>query len=130
MLRNKAAVLRSCAAFALLQVLLICCWKQTFYFILSQVILLAIAMYVTESLSIFSSNPVTHLIFWSWQLQFTMPGGRHAMHHISLLQKAGAGRVLRTIAASATAPLQAKVFARVVLRNVELHPAGEHTTSS
>ncbi len=52
------------------------------------------------------------------------------MHHISLLQKAGAGRVLRTIAASATAPLQAKVFARVVLRNVELHPAGEHTTSS
>jgi hypothetical protein len=101
-----------------------------FLFFLSQVILLAIAMYVTESLSNFSSNPVTSLIFWSWQLQFTMPGGRHAMHHISLLQNAGAGRVLRTIAASATAPLQAKVFARVVLRNVELHPAGEHTTLS
>jgi hypothetical protein len=104
--------------------------ETCFLFYLSQVILLAIAMYVTESLSKKISNPVTSLIFWSWQLQFTMPGGRHAMHHISLLQKAGAGRVLRTIAASATAPLQAKVFARVVLRNVELHPAGEHTTSS
>ncbi len=46
------------------------------------------------------------------------------MHHVSLLQKAGAGRVLRTVAAAATAPLQAKVFARVVLRNLELHPAG------
>ncbi len=33
MLRNKAAVLRSCAAFALLQVLLIRCWKHAFYLI-------------------------------------------------------------------------------------------------
>jgi hypothetical protein len=71
MLRNGAAVLRACAAFAL--------------------------------------------------LQFTMPGGRHALHHAILLQKAGAGRVLRTVAAAATAALQAKVFARVVLRNLEHH---------
>ncbi len=67
---------------------------------------------------------VTNLDSWCLRLQFTMPGGRHAMHHVSLLQKAGAGRVLRTVAAAATAPLQAKVFARVVLRNLELHPAG------
>lgn len=52
-------------------------------------------------------------------LQFTMPGGRHTMHHAGLLQKAGAGRVLRSAAAAATAPLQAKVFARIVLRNLE-----------
>jgi hypothetical protein len=30
MLRNKAAVLRSCAAFALMQVLLVVCWKCSF----------------------------------------------------------------------------------------------------
>ncbi|KAJ7541588.1 hypothetical protein O6H91_10G066300 [Diphasiastrum complanatum] len=52
-------------------------------------------------------------------LQFTMPGGRHAVHHVSLLQKNGAGRVLRAAAAATTAPLQAKVFARIVLRNLE-----------
>ncbi|CAM6093941.1 unnamed protein product [Calypogeia fissa] len=76
MLRNGSAVLRACAAFAL--------------------------------------------------LQFTMPGGRHAMHHATLLQKAGAGRVLRTVAAAATAPLQAKVFARIVLRNLEQCPTEAH----
>ena len=48
-----------------------------------------------------------------------MPGGRHAVHHVNLLQNAGAGRVLRAAAAAATAPLQAKVFARIVLRNLE-----------
>ncbi|OAE19519.1 hypothetical protein AXG93_1050s1010 [Marchantia polymorpha subsp. ruderalis] len=56
-------------------------------------------------------------------LQFTMPGGRHAMHHAGLLQKAGAGRVLRAVAAAATAPLQAKVFSRIVMRNLELCPS-------
>lgn len=73
MLRNGSAVLRTCAAFAL--------------------------------------------------LQFTMPGGRHAMHHADLLQKTGASRVLRTVAAAATAAMQAKVFARIVLRNLEHHQA-------
>ncbi|EFJ24586.1 hypothetical protein SELMODRAFT_101488 [Selaginella moellendorffii] len=70
MLRNGSSVLRSCAAFAL--------------------------------------------------LQFTMPGGRHALHHANLLQRSGAARVLRGAAASTTAPLQARVFARLVLRNLEL----------
>ncbi|MCO5577009.1 hypothetical protein L7F22_030831 [Adiantum nelumboides] len=64
-------------------------------------------------------------------LQFTMPGGRHAVHHASLLHKAGAGRVLRAVAAAATvpatAPLQAKVFARIVLRNLEQCPADATT---
>ncbi|KAF7825119.1 protein ARABIDILLO 1 [Senna tora] len=54
-------------------------------------------------------------------LQFTIPGGRHAMHHASLMQNAGAARVLRGAAASATAPLEAKIFARIVLRNLEYH---------
>jgi len=54
-------------------------------------------------------------------LQFTIPGGRHAMHHAGLLRKAGAARVLRAAAASATAPIEAKLFARIVLRNLEHH---------
>lgn len=54
-------------------------------------------------------------------LQFTIPSGRHAVHHVSLLQKAGAARVLRAAAASATAPIEAKIFARIVLRNLEHH---------
>ncbi|XP_050385307.1 protein ARABIDILLO 1-like [Argentina anserina] len=71
MLRNPSSVLKSCAAFAL--------------------------------------------------LQFTIPGGRHAMHHASLMQNGGAARVLRAAAAAATAPLEAKIFAKVVLRNLEHH---------
>ncbi|EXB37624.1 Protein ARABIDILLO 1 [Morus notabilis] len=54
-------------------------------------------------------------------LQFTIPGGRHAIHHASLMQNAGAARVLRAAAAAATAPLEAKIFARIVLRNLEHH---------
>ncbi|XP_077244984.1 protein ARABIDILLO 1-like [Tasmannia lanceolata] len=54
-------------------------------------------------------------------LQFTIPGGRHAMHHASLLQKAGAARILRAAAAAATAPIEAKIFAKIVLRNLEHH---------
>lgn len=53
--------------------------------------------------------------------QFTIPGGRHAVHHVSLLQNAGAPRVIRAAAAAATAPLEAKIFARIVLRNLEHH---------
>ncbi|XP_040991345.1 protein ARABIDILLO 1-like isoform X2 [Juglans microcarpa x Juglans regia] len=71
MLRNSSAILKACAAFAL--------------------------------------------------LQFTIPGGRHAVHHASLMQNAGAARVLRAAAAAATAPLEAKIFARIVLRNLEHH---------
>ncbi|GKV12772.1 hypothetical protein SLEP1_g23883 [Rubroshorea leprosula] len=54
-------------------------------------------------------------------LQFTIPGGRHAVHHASLMQSAGAARVLRAAAAAATAPLGAKIFAKIVLRNLEHH---------
>ncbi|XP_022770194.1 protein ARABIDILLO 1-like isoform X2 [Durio zibethinus] len=54
-------------------------------------------------------------------LQFTLPGGRHAVHHASLMQGAGAARVLRAAAAAATAPIEAKIFARIVLRNLEHH---------
>ncbi|KAG8391539.1 hypothetical protein BUALT_Bualt01G0198200 [Buddleja alternifolia] len=54
-------------------------------------------------------------------LQFTIPGGRHAMLHVSLLQNAGATRVLRAAAAAAGAPIEAKIFARIVLRNLEQH---------
>lgn len=60
-------------------------------------------------------------VFYPFRLQFTIPGGRHAMHHASLMQNAGAARVLRAAAAAATAPLEAKIFARIVLRNLEHH---------
>ncbi|GLU00382.1 hypothetical protein SLE2022_177590 [Rubroshorea leprosula] len=56
-------------------------------------------------------------------LQFTIPGGRHAVHHASLMQSAGAGRILRAAAAAATAPMEAKIFAKIVLRNLEHHQA-------
>ncbi|XP_071691184.1 protein ARABIDILLO 1-like [Rutidosis leptorrhynchoides] len=54
-------------------------------------------------------------------LQFTVPGGRHAPHHVNLLQESGAPRVLRAAAAAASAPVEAKMFARIVLRNLEHH---------
>lgn len=54
-------------------------------------------------------------------LQFTVPGGRHAPHHVNLLQVSGAPRVLRAAAAAASAPIEAKIFARIVLRNLEHH---------
>jgi hypothetical protein len=53
--------------------------------------------------------------------QFTIPGGRHTLHHTSLLQNAGAPRVLRAAAAATTAPIEAKVFAKIILRNLEHH---------
>ncbi|KAL0464575.1 UNVERIFIED_CONTAM: protein ARABIDILLO 1 [Sesamum latifolium] len=56
-------------------------------------------------------------------LQFTIPGGRHAVLHVRLLQSAGAPRVLRAAAAAAGAPIEAKIFARIVLRNLEQHQA-------
>lgn len=59
-------------------------------------------------------------------LQFTIPGGRHALHHANLMQSLGASRVLRGAAAAATAPLEAKIFARIVLRNLEYHQI-DHT---
>ncbi|KAJ8565572.1 hypothetical protein K7X08_008148 [Anisodus acutangulus] len=54
-------------------------------------------------------------------LQFTIPGGRHAQHHVRLLQNSGSSRILRAAAAAATAPIEAKIFARIVLRNLEHH---------
>nr|GMD65124.1 protein ARABIDILLO 1-like [Ipomoea batatas] len=54
-------------------------------------------------------------------LQFTILGGRHAAHHVSLLRDTGASRVLRAVSASANAPLETKIFARIVLRNLEHH---------
>ncbi|KAK9045706.1 hypothetical protein V6N11_051615 [Hibiscus sabdariffa] len=43
------------------------------------------------------------------------------MYHSSLLQNAGAPRVLRAAAAASTAPIQAKIYAKIVLRNLERH---------
>ncbi|CAH2063396.1 unnamed protein product [Thlaspi arvense] len=56
-------------------------------------------------------------------LQFTIPGGRHAMHHASLMQNGGEARVLRSAAAAANMPREAKIFAKIVLRNLEHYQA-------
>ncbi|MBA0858839.1 hypothetical protein Goshw_000954 [Gossypium schwendimanii] len=69
-------------------------------------------------------NPINKMLQQlknAFSLQFTMPGGRHAMHHSCLLQKTGAARVLRATAAASTAPIQAKIFTKIVLRNLENH---------
>ncbi|XP_010544576.1 PREDICTED: protein ARABIDILLO 1-like [Tarenaya hassleriana] len=55
--------------------------------------------------------------------QFSIPGGRHAMHHASLMQNAGAARVLRSATAAANMPREARIFAKIVLRNLEHHQA-------
>ncbi|KAG2332120.1 hypothetical protein Bca52824_003300 [Brassica carinata] len=60
-------------------------------------------------------------------LQFTLPGGRHAMHHTSLMQRRGEGRVLRSAAAAANMPQEAKIFATIILRNLEHHQAESST---
>jgi len=60
-------------------------------------------------------------------LQFSIPRGRHAIHHADLLQNVGAARVLRAAAAATSASIEAKVFARIVLRNLEHHQAGTST---
>ncbi|KAF3549550.1 hypothetical protein DY000_02002496 [Brassica cretica] len=73
MLRNPSSVLKSCAAFAL--------------------------------------------------LQFTLSGGRHAIHHASLMQNGGEARVLRSAAAAANMPREARIFAKIILRNLEHHLA-------
>lgn len=58
-----------------------------------------------------------------------MPGGRHAMHHTSLLQNGGAARVLRVTAAAANATLETKVYAKLVLRNLELCQSDASTSN-
>ncbi|KAJ0959709.1 hypothetical protein J5N97_000621, partial [Dioscorea zingiberensis] len=47
-------------------------------------------------------------------LQFTIPGSKHALHHLTLLQRVEAGRVLRKARAAISAPIEAKVFSKVV----------------
>ncbi|XP_047983136.1 protein ARABIDILLO 1-like isoform X1 [Salvia hispanica] len=57
-------------------------------------------------------------------LQFTIIGGRHSPLHAKLLQDTASQRLLRAAAAAASAPPEAKIFARIVLRNVEQQQVG------
>ncbi|KAK1364588.1 Arm domain-containing protein/F-box-like domain-containing protein [Heracleum sosnowskyi] len=54
-------------------------------------------------------------------LQFTFPGNQHALHHASLLKNTRARAAVRAAAVAATAPVQSKIFAKIVLRNLEQH---------
>lgn len=115
MLRNPSSVLKACAAFALLQVL----WASLDTPNVSAYASFCMFFMNLSYLSCFQL--LNKMLLNSFKLQFTIPGGRHAMHHASLMQNAGAARVLRAAAAAATAPLAAKIFARIVLRNLEHH---------
>ncbi|CAN6815515.1 unnamed protein product [Brassica oleracea var. botrytis] len=55
--------------------------------------------------------------------KFTLSGGRHAIHHASLMQNGGEARVLRSAAAAANMPREARIFAKIILRNLEHHLA-------
>lgn len=99
MLRNPSSVLKGCASFALLQV-------HTLSLNIIQILCYTVK----------TNAPYMYMLF-----QFTIPGGRHAQHHVNLMQNAGAPRILRAAAAAAAAPLEAKIFAKIVLRNLEHH---------
>lgn len=51
------------------------------------------------------------------------------MHRMNLLQNVGAPRVLQSTAASAIAPVEAKIFAKIVLCNLE-HHQNQHAEAS
>ncbi|KAF3507802.1 hypothetical protein F2Q69_00002266 [Brassica cretica] len=57
------------------------------------------------------------------EAEFTLSGGRHAIHHASLMQNGGEARVLRSAAAAANMPREARIFAKIILRNLEHHLA-------
>lgn len=54
-------------------------------------------------------------------MQFTVPETSHAEHHASLMHDTGYPKLLRIAAAAASMPLEAKIFAKIVLRNLEHH---------
>ncbi|CAN7095519.1 unnamed protein product [Brassica rapa subsp. narinosa] len=54
-------------------------------------------------------------------LQFTVPEASHAKHHVSLMHDAGDPKHLRIGAAATNMPHEAKIFAKIVLRNLEHH---------
>ncbi|KAH0889998.1 hypothetical protein HID58_052427 [Brassica napus] len=85
--------------------------------------------------SAINGQPVSKSI---WPEMFTLSGGRHAIHHASLMQNGGEARVLRSaavaaniffffffffFAAAANMPREARIFAKIILRNLEHHLA-------
>ncbi|KAK1430372.1 hypothetical protein QVD17_13054 [Tagetes erecta] len=74
-----------------------------------------------------SQSPVLKTFGVFVLLQLTLPGGQYASYHVNLLKASGAPRVLRALAASVYAPVEAKIFARIVLRNLE-HQQTESST--
>ncbi|KAL0714743.1 hypothetical protein Bca4012_021722 [Brassica carinata] len=63
-------------------------------------------------------SPVLKKIAAFALLQFTIPGAIHAKHHASLMRKAGYPRLMRFAAAAKSMPREAKIFAKIVLRNL------------
>lgn len=55
------------------------------------------------------------------KMQFTAPEASHAKHHVSLMHDAGDPKLLRNGAAATSMPHEAKIFAKIVLRNLEHH---------
>lgn len=55
------------------------------------------------------------------KMQFTVPETSHAEHHASLMHDTGYPKLLRIAAAATSMPHEAKIFAKIVLRNLEHH---------
>ncbi|KAG2258603.1 hypothetical protein Bca52824_077897 [Brassica carinata] len=68
-------------------------------------------------------SPVLKKIAAFALLQFTIPGAIHAKHHASLMRKAGYPRLMRFAAAAKSMPREAKIFAKIVLRNLGVSSA-------
>ncbi|KAJ4896235.1 Protein ARABIDILLO 2 [Raphanus sativus] len=66
-------------------------------------------------------SPVLQKIAVFALLQFTLPGASHAKHHASLMHNAKYPRLLRIAAAATSMPREAKIFAKIVVRNLEYH---------
>ncbi|KAL0876486.1 hypothetical protein Bca101_026191 [Brassica carinata] len=66
-------------------------------------------------------SPVLQKIAALALLQFTIPGASHAKHHASLMHNAKYPRLLRSAAAATSMPREAKIFAKIVLHNLEYH---------
>ncbi|CAN6899019.1 unnamed protein product [Brassica oleracea] len=66
-------------------------------------------------------SPVLKKIAAFALLQFTVPETSHAEHHASLMHDTGYPKLLRIAAAATSMPHEAKIFAKIVLRNLEHH---------
>lgn len=81
------------------------------------------SLFSSSTSFVFISDPALFIFLTAFKIyfwnQFTIPTRGHAERHVSLMQDAGAPRALRAAAAASAAPVEARILARLVLRNIE-----------